>query len=390
MGRVKRLLSVMIILAIFAGSFVNVPVKAAVTELPVPSLKVKSVKNGTAIKVTIPKTVDADGYEILWKYMDNNPVSKSLYKMYGYTSGYGPYVNYDTHGYYTNYKKGSYQENPYVLKKKGTKSRSYTFKNMLPGTYYVMVRSYNKSKYGSKVYSDYSKQKKVKLSGIEDTTGYKTSYDFSNVKKGDIIKFGTYEQDKNYTNGKEPIEWIVLEKKAGRILVVSKYALDTLPINKEYKKVSTWKDTTIRKWLNKSFLNFAFNEAEQKMIAKVTLENFDNSYYGTDAGDNTKDKIFLLSQFELLNKKLGFSEDYMEKDLNRRCAYAWENKKTDKVHPTVDGNPSTPWWTRTPGVDNSYILVVSADGEVERQGIKMDQEDFYAAIRPAMYINISK
>lgn len=390
MGRVKKILSTIIAFALFTGLFINVPAFAKDVTMPIPSFKVKSVKNGTALKVTISKTTDADGYEILWMYNDNNPVSKKLYKTYGYTSGYGPYVSYDTHGYYYNYKKNGYSENPYVLKKKGTKARSYTFKNLQPGTYQVKVRAYNKSKYGSKVYSDYSEVKKVKLKGIEDKAGYKTSYDFSSVKKGDVIEFGSYEQDKNYANGKEPIEWIVLEKKSDQILVVSKYALDTLPINKEYKKVTTWKDTTIRKWLNKSFYSFAFNETEQSMIKTVKLENYDNSYYGTDAGDITKDKVFLLSQFELLNKKYGFAVDYMEKDLNRRCAFAWEKHITVKDHATAEGNPSVAWWTRTPGIDNSYILVVSEDGEVPREGIKMDQEDFYAAIRPAMYIKISK
>ena len=388
MKTVKKLFSLGLALVLFAGLFANVPAKAGEASLKAPSIKVKSVNNGTAIKVTISKTADADGYEILWMYSDNNPVSKELYKYYGLTTGYGPYVSYDTHGYYTNYMKNKYTEIPYVLKKSGTKARSYTFKNLRPGTYKVKVRCYNNKKYGSKTYSDYCKEKKVKLKGVEEKTGYKTSYDFSNVKKGDVIQFGTYVQDKNYTNGKEPIEWIVLEKKNDRIFVVSKYALDCLPVNKDYKNVTTWKDTTIRKWLNKSFYNFAFNEKEQNMIQQVKLANYDNNYYGTDAGDDTKDKVFLLAQFELTNKKYGFAKDYMAIDFLRKCTYAWETKKKDKEHPTAEGNPAVYWWTRTPGVDSSYILVVNPDGQVDREGIKMDTEDFIAAIRPAMYISL--
>ena len=30
------------------------------------------------------------------------------------------------------------------------------------------------------------------------------------LKKGDIVVFGSYEQDNNPTNGQEPIEWIIL------------------------------------------------------------------------------------------------------------------------------------------------------------------------------------
>lgn len=34
---------------------------------------------------------------------------------------------------------------------------------------------------------------------------------FKGAQKGDVVKFGSYEQDGNVSNGKEPIEWRVLE-----------------------------------------------------------------------------------------------------------------------------------------------------------------------------------
>ena len=56
---------------------------------------------------------------------------------------------------------------------------------------------------------------------------------------GDIITFGSYEQDNNTLNGKENIEWLVLAKEDDRILVTSKYALDCQQYNTEYTGV-TW------------------------------------------------------------------------------------------------------------------------------------------------------
>ena len=47
-----------------------------------------------------------------------------------------------------------------------------------------------------------------------------------NVSVGDYVIFGTYEQDYNTENGPEPIEWLVLDKKEGKALVLSKYCLD--------------------------------------------------------------------------------------------------------------------------------------------------------------------
>ena len=48
---------------------------------------------------------------------------------------------------------------------------------------------------------------------------------------GSIITFGAYEQDNNTRNGKEPIEWQVLEIKGGRALLISKYGLDAKRYN---------------------------------------------------------------------------------------------------------------------------------------------------------------
>lgn len=45
---------------------------------------------------------------------------------------------------------------------------------------------------------------------------------------GDIIVFGTYEQDNNISNGKENIKWLVLAKENNRVLVISDKALDSV------------------------------------------------------------------------------------------------------------------------------------------------------------------
>ena len=65
----------------------------------------------------------------------------------------------------------------------------------------------------------------------------------------EYIVFGSYEQDGNKKNGKEPIEWEVLGEDENGILVVSRYILDCQPYNKSPSHV-TWKTCTLRKWLN--------------------------------------------------------------------------------------------------------------------------------------------
>ena len=77
-----------------------------------------------------------------------------------------------------------------------------------------------------------------------------------NSKVGDIVYFGTYEQDNDTSNGKEDIEWLVLAKKGNRILVISDKALDRQPYNSSRTRV-TWETCTLRKWLNNDFINAA-------------------------------------------------------------------------------------------------------------------------------------
>ena len=54
-----------------------------------------------------------------------------------------------------------------------------------------------------------------------------------NAEIGDSIYFGDYEQDGDTENGKEMIEWIVLDEQEGSILVISKFALDAMAFNSD-------------------------------------------------------------------------------------------------------------------------------------------------------------
>lgn len=302
--------------------------------IPTPKFSVKMVNNGTAVKITISKTKDADGFEISWKY-NGNPYAKSLYKLYDKVYWYGPYANMTSYDpeyveypvfYYDDYFNDSVVTNPYNLEKNGKAKRTVTIKNLQPGKYEFVVRSWNNTKFGTKVFSKYGKYKTIELSGVKNKNGYKSSYDFSKVKKGDVIKFGAYEQDRDYTNGKEPIEWIVLEKTKKQLFVVSKYVLEDLPYFKDeidsYEKV-TWENCTLRKWLNNAFFDNAFNKSEQSMIKATKIDNYDNVLTGTSGGKDTKDKIFLLSQLDIINPDYGFSEKYDDRDKGRLCTLYW-------------------------------------------------------------------
>ncbi len=128
----------------------------------------------------------------------------------------------------------------------------------------------------------------------------------SNLKVGDIVKFGNYEQDGDYYNGQELIEWEVLDVVNGnKALLISRYALDYKKYNDRYDYDVTWETSTLRKWLNTEFYDIAFNDIEKEMIPTVVVAS-GKMRDGTSAGKNTKDKVFCLS-IEEVKKYYGFT-----------------------------------------------------------------------------------
>ena len=123
---------------------------------------------------------------------------------------------------------------------------------------------------------------------------------------GGIVTFGRYEQDANEENGPEEIEWIVLDVQDRKALLLSRYGLEAKPYNTENTDV-TWEICTLRTWLNSDFRNKAFSAEEQSAILTTTVDNSSsqghNDLISID-GNNTQDKIFLLSYAEA-NRYLG-------------------------------------------------------------------------------------
>lgn len=190
---------------------------------------------------------------------------------------------------------------------------------------------------------------------------------------GDTVRFGNYEQDNDTSNGKEKIEWQVLAKENNKVLVLSKYALDCQPYNTANEDV-TWETCTLRLWLNRTFLNYAFTTKEQAAIAQTNITADKNPKHDTAPGNATTDKVFLLSTDE--------ANKYFSSDSARQC------KPTD--YAVANGAKSASgncwWWLRSPGGSQDGASGVSYIGSVGVGGIRVDIDRF--AVRPAMWINL--
>ena len=196
---------------------------------------------------------------------------------------------------------------------------------------------------------------------------------------GDTIKFGKYEQDNNLSNGKEDIEWDVLAKEDNRVLLISKYALDCKQYNTERTDI-TWETCSLRKWLDGTFMDSAFDGAEKSIVKKTKVSAEKNPNYSTDPGNATTDKVFLLSINEA-NKYFGSDED-------RKCIpteYAKANGAYTNSSYTKNGVPTCWWWVRSPGYGQAHAADVNADGSVHYLGTYVI--DDCVCVRPAVWVS---
>ena len=191
-------------------------------------------------------------------------------------------------------------------------------------------------------------------------------------------------------NGKEPIEWIVLDydETNHKALLLSRYGLDAVPYNKDYKAI-TWEKCTLRSWLNGEFLNKAFSAAEQSSILTTKVDNSKSQGYSgwnTDGGSNTEDRIFLLSYAEA-NKYLGVTYDDSNNLKSRVAptAYALAHGPwTSDSNRTEDGTAAGWWWLRSPGYSQLNAADVLTGGSLDYNGVSNDDN----VVRPAFWLNL--
>ena len=209
---------------------------------------------------------------------------------------------------------------------------------------------------------------------------------------GGIVTFGRYEQDGNEENGPEEIEWIVLDVLDGKVLLLSKYGLEVKPYNTEHTEV-TWETCTLRAWLNSDFLNKSFSTEEQSAILTTEVDNSGAQGYSkwsTSGGNNTQDKIFLLSYAEA-NRYLGVTFKDRNNTLSRVAPTDYAIKTgawTSDSYQTADGKPAGWWWLRSPGnyLDPGSAAGVDYDGSIYSDDVSHVDS---TVVRPVFWLNLN-
>ncbi len=228
--------------------------------------------------------------------------------------------------------------------------------------------------------------------------------DSSGITTWDCIWFGNYWQEDTNGDGKAdkndtktPIKWRVLSVEGDDAFLVADKNLDCQKYNVTSEDV-TWETCTMRSWLNgygaeankegkdysdNNFLTHAFSAGERSAIKPTNVVNNDNPEYGTEGGNDTSDKVYLLSIEEVTNPAYGFtsSTDSTATRVAVNTAYMADGGDMGSA-----GNPDA-WWLRSPGFSSNNASNVHGNGDVDRTG---DRVYFnFSVARPALHLNLS-
>ncbi len=208
-----------------------------------------------------------------------------------------------------------------------------------------------------------------------------TRNNISEATVGDYVVFGSYEQDNDLNNGKEQIEWIVLDEKEGQKLLISRYILDSRCYSDE--PFQKWETSSLRRWLNEDFYTEAFSEKDKKYIAATSLNNPDNMYYEELVKPyGTVDVIFLLGAEESEIYKNANDTAWIMREGIIPTAYAQANGLRLL---TMSEQEESYWcYLRSCGYHHAYAALISTNGAIDRGGISITEEGL--GIRPALWV----
>ena len=223
------------------------------------------------------------------------------------------------------------------------------------------------------------------------------------------VYFGNYWQEDTNGDGKadkndakQPIKWRVLSVEGDDVFLLADKNLDCQKYNDTYTDV-TWETCTMRSWLNgygagsntsgkdyndDNFLDNAFSGSERLAIRTTNVVNDDNPEYGTEGGNNTSDKVYLLSIDDVTNPAYGFPSNYSNDDARKakNTKYVADGGEIKSGFMFSTGNADY-WWPRSPGIGSQLAASVDYDGRVGSYGNYVSYDR--VAVRPALHLNLS-
>ena len=207
---------------------------------------------------------------------------------------------------------------------------------------------------------------------------------------GDEITFGTLEQDGDYSSDQDPITWIVLDKKDGHVLLMSKDIIGfyrSISLNFEmnfafgkvlypYTKENwSYSLSPARKYLNETFINQAFNGDQLKHISSEIRDKNIPTH---------EDKVFILSAKEIQRYLVTAEErqSQVSKQVSIEMDEAYKVYNDSSYASYFDNNG---YWLRA---DDSEIQpFVDKDGNIYEEAPYLSNE-YEKGLRPCIWIKV--
>ncbi len=167
----------------------------------------------------------------------------------------------------------------------------------------------------------------------------------------------------------ETIEWRVLEQKNGTALLFANVILDSQQyyhleddrmIGAKTVYANNYAESDIRRWLNGTFLQTAFDQASAAIVKTSTV---DNSAATASEGskdfvcETTQDKVFLLSLSEVTSSVYGFADGDEKNDPARRLSPTDYAKSQGIFAPSY--STAIWYWLRSPASSKLYAYYAS-------------------------------
>jgi len=191
------------------------------------------------------------------------------------------------------------------------------------------------------------------------------------------------------------ISWrcLAIDESGKRALMIADNIIDWRAYNDDAGDI-TWAGCTLRKWFNGEFLSKGFSEAQRAMIAETRLDNPDNTAYGIAGGEQTTDKVFLLSideankYFASDYERIATVKWYVDSEIPGYSADnppSWWDESWDEF--TDYSGKANWWWLRSPANSSSRAARVQVDGRVDAS-TSAAAHSHAGGLRPALWIDL--
>ncbi|MGN0394802.1 MAG: DUF6273 domain-containing protein, partial [Coprococcus sp.] len=252
------------------------------------------------------------------------------------------------------------------------------------GLYYTLQKAGGWDKNGDITLTNGDKYRRIKKSDVYNYDTFDDTGDCSIYKWSDESTYHYFKY--------QPIKWKVLSLSGDEMMLMSDKALNTKKYNNTDTGV-TWSNCSLRSWLNgyngesDSFIGCAFNTDEKSAIYTSRIKNNINPRYGTIAGEDTFDKVYLLSSTDITNSDYGFSSEYDKYDNVRYIKASTYARATGSVwYPGYEYFGNVWCWLRTPGSSLNSTMRILCSGYIDQHGDPI--YDFYSVV-PVLSVKLS-